>query len=437
MDRKRSERSTDRPTGSSDRRTESRTGPRTSSKTGSRVGSVDRRTTDKGTTDAKDGKTTDKAIRREEKKVSKDKQPFFMRVLGSIHRLGAFASDQFKDAVELFKNPKKREKATIQKKIKTFSIVGILSILLISILFSVGYGIFWFVTYENGQQVFINGEEKAIIWGLDMTAEEIQKTVSSKISKDAGNAIKLVDTITLEPIHTKKKDAITIEALITDLSRNMTYYVSAYEVKVDGESLAVIADEAAANDFFDSLITPFLQEGLNIVESGFVENVTIEPIFVEENKIESIEFLKEKLTATKEAEEVYIVQSGDSLHRIAEVAGMKLEELLLLNPTMSVDDVLHIGDEIVLKVEEPFISVITKERVKYIAVVEKPVETVENPEKPKSFTRVIQQGKNGQEEVEANIVRVNGFEVEKEVILSTIIEEPIPEVIEVGSGKKS
>ena len=65
----------------------------------------------------------------------------------------------------------------------------------------------------------------------------------------------------------------------------------------------------------------------------------------------------EAVTKEKEKNQTYEVQAGDTLSVIANSRGYYVDEVLALNPGLTRDAVLQIGDEIVISVPEPELSI--------------------------------------------------------------------------------
>ena len=110
-----------------------------------------------------------------------------------------------------------------------------------------------------------------------------------------------------------------------------------------------------------------------------------------------------------------------------------MEELLKANPSLTLDSVLKLGQELNLTVMEPFLSVKTAENVVYTEKQEKEVIYKQDSSKPTTYKKVTQQGKDGQKEVTSQIIRINGFESEEKVVSEKTTVEPVDEIIVVGT----
>ena len=65
------------------------------------------------------------------------------------------------------------------------------------------------------------------------------------------------------------------------LKKNITYDVQCYVIKVDGKVHAVLKDKKEAEDVLNAVKNTYIKEGTEIAETSFVEEVAIEPQFIE------------------------------------------------------------------------------------------------------------------------------------------------------------
>ncbi len=304
-----------------------------------------------------------------------------------------------------------------------------------AILFLTVYGIVWSFTNKNAQNVYLNGELIGVIDGLAVTAEDIYDTALAKLKADfdEGVVLKVSGDVTTEPVHASKGETSVFDYIATEVCKKFTYEVQAAVIYVDAKKMAIVESEEKANVILENIKSELLQNGINIVKSEFVEFVEVKLEFVDKSDIIPIEEARDILTVETDVEKSYTVAQGDNLYLIAENANMSFKSLLAINPDIDPAIPLQIGQKIILHVPKPLISVKTTEERTYYDIIPKKTEYKQNPNMPKSYSKVIQQGKDGQSEVTAEIYRVNGFEEgERKIINERVIIEPITEIIEVG-----
>ena len=315
--------------------------------------------------------------------------------------------------------------------------LGLVALAAILLLGFGGFGVYHLITNKNGQAVYLNGETIGIMKytkNKPVTAGDLLLLATKKLEADLGVPVQINETITTEPVRVKTAEIMTDDYILNELVVKFTYLVQAAQISVDGQVMATLRTEQEATALFDIIQSDHLQTGLNIESVSFVEDVVTTLTFVEEDTIDSHERALEILTRNSDEKVMYTIASGDTLDQIAMDANMTRAELLALNPSFTADSILRIGDQLTLRTSRPFLSVQTKERVTYNDIIKKPVDIRYNDEEHTSYSKILQQGRDGQQTVEAFIVRVNKIEVDREVINSTVLEEPITEIKEVGTS---
>ena len=94
---------------------------------------------------------------------------------------------------------------------------------------------------------------------------------------------------------------------------------------------------------------------------------------------------------------------------------------------------LHEGDEIIITVPEPELSVETVEESTYQEEYYAEVQYIDNDEWYTTKTEVRQEEQAGYHEVTALITKKNGAEENRDVISETVLQEPVPKIVERGT----
>jgi LysM repeat protein len=301
-------------------------------------------------------------------------------------------------------------------------------------LVAVGLAAFWGLTHKNALQVSLNGKSLGIIKEKNVTAENLKELVSLRLQKENGTEIELLDTITTLLVHSPKSELISSDSVLNAICSMANYRLLAAVIIVDNTEICVVASAAAAADIKNRLIGAYIEPGQNITEKETVEEFVIESRYVGKEEVDTAEAAYDMLNRSFSTTKPYTVKKGDTTSVIADANGMSLAELQELNPGIDVfNGVLSIGQQISLKSTKPFISVRTVETITYTEVEPKQIDYQYNPNELSTFSRVVRQGKDGQSEVTAEIVRVNAFEVERNVINRVITVQPVNEIIEKGT----
>lgn len=186
----------------------------------------------------------------------------------------------------------------------------------------------------------------------------------------------------------------------------------------------------------DCLVPVFSQkEGVtaDLQEIGFDQEIEVVPGYVSAAEITEPVSAAAALTKEWETPTTYTVEAGDCLSVIAEKHGMKTAELMELNQ-LTDSEWIYIGDELIVTVPQPEVSVWYKQRAAYEEEYEEDVIYQDNSSWYVGTEKVLQEGTTGRRQVVADILCRNGQEVSREILEETILVQAQPEIIERGTS---
>ncbi|PKM58014.1 MAG: hypothetical protein CVU98_03275 [Firmicutes bacterium HGW-Firmicutes-3] len=170
------------------------------------------------------------------------------------------------------------------------------------------------------------------------------------------------------------------------------------------------------------------------VEVNFAESVMAVEAYVFEDEILSVDEATALITKENEKAKLYTVVSGDAPSTIAASNSMPLAQLYELNPGLEQNTLkMKIGDELVVMVPEPELSIATKEEVVYTESIIRGVSYVDNPDVFKGSDSVVDAGYDGVLQLTALVSKVNGKEIAREITNQTILNEAKDKVISRGT----
>ena len=196
--------------------------------------------------------------------------------------------------------------------------------------------------------------------------------------------------------------------------------------------VGVVKDEGALNTMLDGIKAEFVTEATTSAE--FVEDVSITPVYAVDNLM-SVGQIEEALKANTTGETTYTVVKGDTYNGIAYRNDMSLSDLMALNPQASLNR-LMVGDVLNVKEIVPALSVQTTEHVTYTEAIPCPVEEVKDDKMYKGDSKILTQGEEGEAQVQADVVYINGYERDRTVTETTTLREPTTTVKAVGTKEK-
>ncbi|MCL2873423.1 MAG: G5 domain-containing protein [Defluviitaleaceae bacterium] len=304
-------------------------------------------------------------------------------------------------------------------------------IALSSALILIGITVFFF-TNRNALRIEVDGVFVGVIErNRSITAEDLHYTAVAKTVAEVGTRIEVVERVTIVPVNARRRNMVTVDSAIDSIRRLFTYTLEAAVITVDGEEIAIVRNAVDAQSILDNIISEFVGDNATLVESGFAEDVLITQRFVDSDDIVRSELALSRLTTTTMTDSFYQVQPGDSVWLLSRNHGITQEEFFAMNPGVTPD--LQIGQFITLTLPTPILSVRTVEEFKFIELAPHGTETITNSAQNRNWSRVAQQGRDGQQEVTVHIVRINGFERERITVDTVITVPPVDEIIEVGT----
>lgn len=223
-------------------------------------------------------------------------------------------------------------------------------------------------------------------------------------------------------------DDFSVE-LVTDTSKELPGYTVKLQKKTSfadeeiteiGAGVAVLSNEPQ-EETNQALKNLYFAEKIEIVET-YVENGAIVPV---EQAISDI-------TKEKEKNKIYEVVSGDCLSVIAEKTETSVKQIIALNELSGENALLQVGDELIVTVPEPELSVITEVETTYEEDYTK-VEYVDNDSWYTTREEVISEGTTGYHQVTDIVTYKNGVETDRRQVDEDVIAEAVPTVIERGT----
>jgi murein DD-endopeptidase MepM/ murein hydrolase activator NlpD len=272
---------------------------------------------------------------------------------------------------------------------------------------------------------------------LDKLEEEFAlKATAVKLVVDGQFIGYVSDEETLHTIlDSFKHDFVTQEYLVNMNTQNKQKKNTVSIASLDKNEDISIA-KSTINDTSSSQ-TETLELNLpKMIEAKIKQDIQLETSVVHPSQVLSADQIKEQLSQARIEEKTHKVDSGEVLGSIAQKYNLGLQELLVLNPGLTENSVLQIGQELVVTGLEPVITVETVENLKREEVIDYQVEKKTNAEMYRGDRRIERKGQEGKKIVVYSIIKENGKEKLRKVVNEEIISKPVNQVIVEGTKIK-
>jgi LysM repeat protein len=163
---------------------------------------------------------------------------------------------------------------------------------------------------------------------------------------------------------------------------------------------------------------------LGLMSLQFGDTVEVVESYLQDYELTSLDTAIEEVTKDQEKEQIYEVVSGDTLSQIAEKNEIPLADLIAMNETIENENsMIRAGDELIVTVPEPELSVERVEEVYYEEDYEAEIVYVDNDNWYTTEMKTLQEPSAGHRIVVANVSYRNNEETARETIA---VEHPLP-----------
>ncbi len=192
-----------------------------------------------------------------------------------------------------------------------------------------------------------------------------------------------------------------------------------YEIEQESEASFQMSFE----DFDYGLVDLYYGDEIEVIET-----------YLAADELTDIQTAKEILTRDQEKNTVYEVQSGDTLSEISLATEIPLDRIIEMNDTLENENsTIRAGDELIITIPEPELSVGRQEEIYYEEDYDAPTEYIYNDEWYTTDSVVRQQPSAGHRNVAAVVTYRNNTVVDTEILKEEVTIAPVPKIVEVGT----
>ncbi len=196
--------------------------------------------------------------------------------------------------------------------------------------------------------------------------------------------------------------------------------------------------KAALNELFSKDVKKdemdFTDYELGVERMGFSEEIEIVEAYLPGSQLKTLDQAISELIMEQEQQQIYEVVSGDTLSEIAIKLNIPMQTIVDMNESLdSVNSTLHIGQQLVITVPEPQLSVTRQEVNYYEETYNAPVQYIDVDTWYTTKTEVVQQPSTGFRKIVAKETYVNHEKVEQEILKEELVLEAVPKIVKRGT----
>jgi murein DD-endopeptidase MepM/ murein hydrolase activator NlpD len=327
--------------------------------------------------------------------------------------------------------------------------------------------------------VYIDGEHLGTVGSKDVVDtylnEKLQKQEQNleenfnDVHLTVSQNIMYIPEVTYQPVFNN-------EQVLTNIEDKIDYSVEAVKLEVDGQLIGYFNDRESAQEVLDKFLAKYLSEedienfnaallssedaeqetdtevtalaaeteedqqkaSLSVGESTILDVALSEKVSLSEEKISFDELYSTEqglkmLERGTIADQIHKIQSGEVLTSIASKYDLSMAELLSMNNDLQEDSILQIGQEVNVTGYKPIIDVVVTEEELVAETIDYDVKYESTDSLFKGQTQVKQSGQEGTKNVLYRVTKENGQVVEREVLESNVVKEPVNKIILQGT----
>jgi len=349
---------------------------------------------------------------------------------------------------------RKGKNSTFTYNFSSIKKISIITVLMTSLTFDVGFAkenhnedlnkIYH--VYVGNKYIGAVSNEKAIE-EIIASKEKGASQQYKELSIDASSSVKIIPE---KVFSNQTKDVEILEKL----EQSLVVQAPSFTLSVDGEPVVSLKDAKDYEDTIRMLKLQYVsQQELNSLYVN-QQSTNIPPLQTGEARLVDVSFKQEVSGAIQKVapnaivtpteavkylmtgsleQETYKVQSGDVLGSVAQKYGLTTTELVALNPGITVDTVLQIGQALNVTVAKPFVTLEVKQEKKVTDTIPFKKIVKEDPTMYKGEKVIKQQGVNGSKETSYLLTSENGTRISKVALKEDIIQQPVDEIEVVGT----
>ena len=285
----------------------------------------------------------------------------------------------------------------------------------------------------NGKTLGYVQDKENVLQITDLVQDSLTEDKNIKVVIDARNDIQFRRVANFQR-------NLTVDTS-DDVLRRLTYMgdlnVKAYGIYIDGKRIGVVKDKETAANVLQAIKDLYKsnKKGSEIKEAVIVEDIQIQRINANLNKIITEEQMIDTLCTSGQKETIHKVVVGETLADIAKDYGTTEKQLRADNEGVDPKK-LEVGSTLVIRTNGPVMTVKMTEVRTYDKMVKFKTEKKKDKNMYEGYSEIDQEGKNGLSTLTDETISINGEVVETKNLKTKVKKEPVTEIIRVGTKER-
>ncbi|MDD3363474.1 MAG: peptidoglycan DD-metalloendopeptidase family protein [Syntrophomonas sp.] len=293
--------------------------------------------------------------------------------------------------------------------------------------------IIWFFGIKTpAYSVSVDGNREFVV---ENSGEVTQALEQLRSEEQNANAMKMEirNRVGFKRVFVSRSQLVPSEKVAEELKLALQPKTMAVAILVNGKPIVYVQDQAVAEAMLKQLKTNNSQLGAGekLLSLDFEEQVEVRAEKVSSARVLAWNDAWNVITIGTASPQKYIVQEGDSLWSIARKNDMYVADILQ-NNNLQENNLLSLGQQIIINKTQPLINVIAKVEGRGNEVIPYQTKTITD-QQVSSGVKVRDEGQNGEKFVAYTAVKRNGIMDKRDVSEEKIIKEAVDKVVVKGS----
>ena len=296
------------------------------------------------------------------------------------------------------------------------------------------FTIFAWSHYTFALSVSYNGRPLGLIVNEQEFREAVYQ-VETNVSNASGHNFTMTKAPEFQMVIARKSDMTEENDLYNNIiSASSSRVFKGYGLYVDKRLIGASADGAAVQSMLTAMLSPY-ENDPQAVKVDFAQDVQVRKGVFPTSILKSVGSMQSVLNADVEGRQSYTAQKGDSPLKVASMYHLSLDQLYAMNPALAGDQMVQ-GQTVLVKNARQYLTVKVIKNEIYNQDVPYGVENTPSDQLYQGESKVQVAGLNGVQQVVASVSYVNGAEVGRNILSSSVVREPVTQQVLVGTKAK-